>query len=354
MGKNAAAIAPLTFGSLFSGIGGLDLGLERAGMVCQWQVEIDEYAQKVLAKHWPNVARFRDIRECGQPVTRCDIWPVDLICGGFPCQDISNAGNKAGIEGSRSGLWKEYYRIICIFRPRYVVIENVAALTNRGLCTVLGDLAKIGYDAEWQIISAADVGALHLRKRIFIVAYPTSGRQQECQCSERLHDQFDSPGSSDVSDSYRDRCWQWENQQESGEESAPTSHVGADGTQAIMADTTSNRWQSWRTQCKGQQRDICTERRGSSLAHPDRQSLAVGEIFSRHSGAQFQTIKRSCSTGSGMWSVEPSVGRVADGVPSRVDRLRCLGNAVVSQVAELVGRLINEREILLQQAKEVA
>ena len=99
----------MRFGSLFAGIGGMDLGLERAGMECAWQVEIDPYCQKVLAKHWPDVQRFGDIKDCGAH----NLEPVDLICGGFPCQDISLAGKGAGIEGERSGLWSEYHRIIC-------------------------------------------------------------------------------------------------------------------------------------------------------------------------------------------------------------------------------------------------
>src|SRR5882724_9140205 len=164
----------LTFGSLFTGIGGMDLGLERAGMICKWQVEINEYASKVLTKHWPNVTRLRDVRDVG----RHNLAAVDLICGGFPCQDISNAGKRAGIDGERSGLWSEYARIICELRPRYVVVENVAALLERGMGRVLGDLAKIGYDAEWRSFRASNFGAPHRRERIFIVAYPCKIRSK--------------------------------------------------------------------------------------------------------------------------------------------------------------------------------
>jgi DNA (cytosine-5)-methyltransferase 1 len=156
------------FGSLFSGIGGMDLGLERAGMECAWQVEIGDYATRVLTKHWPNVPKYRDVREVGKH----NLEPVDLICGGFPCQDISNAGKRAGIDGERSGLWSEFHRIICELRPRYVLVENVAALLNRGMGRVLGDLAEVGYDAEWDCIRASDFGASHERERLFIVAYP--------------------------------------------------------------------------------------------------------------------------------------------------------------------------------------
>ena len=163
---------PLTVGSLFAGIGGLDLGLERAGMECKWQVEINEYSQRVLAKHWPDVRRWDDVRTWPQP----DTDRVDVICGGFPCQDISVAGRGAGLAGERSGLWREMLRIIRDIRPRYVVIENVAALLVRGLDTVLWDVAESGYDAEWSTVSACSMGAPHARDRLFIVAYRNEKR----------------------------------------------------------------------------------------------------------------------------------------------------------------------------------
>ncbi|MDY6895180.1 MAG: DNA cytosine methyltransferase, partial [Thermotogota bacterium] len=157
----------ITFGSLFAGIGGFDLGLERAGMECKWQVEIDPFCQKVLAKHWPEVKKYEDVRKVGKH----NLEPVDLICGGFPCQDISNAGSRLGLAGKRSGLWAEYYRIICELRPRFIVVENVSALLVRGFGVVLGDLATCGYNAEWQCFPAAYFGAPHPRDRVFIVAY---------------------------------------------------------------------------------------------------------------------------------------------------------------------------------------
>lgn len=173
----------LTFGSLFSGIGGMDLGLERAGFQVEWQVEIDDYAQKVLTRHWPNVARFRDVRDCGAH----NLKSVDLIAGGFPCQDISFAGKGAGLQGARSGLWYEFARIICEIRPRYILVENVAALLHRGMGDVLATLASFGYDAEWQVLSASKFGAPHLRERCFIIAYPcgtVQGNRRLCQYKE--------------------------------------------------------------------------------------------------------------------------------------------------------------------------
>lgn len=158
----------MKFGSLFAGAGGFDLGLERAGMICEWQVEIDEFARKILAQHWPTVPKFGDVRECGAH----NLAAVDLICGGFPCQDISNAGKRAGMDGERSGLWREFYRIICELRPRFIIVENVSDLLVRGMDRVLRDLAEGGYDAEWSVLSACSMGAPHTRERVFIVAYP--------------------------------------------------------------------------------------------------------------------------------------------------------------------------------------
>jgi len=169
----------LTFGSLFSGIGGFDLGLERVGMKCKWQVEIDEYATKILEKHWPKVRRYKDIKEVKE------LEYVDVICGGFPCQDISNAGKRAGITGERSSLWKEYLRVIRMVRPKYVIVENVAALINRGLDTVLADLASCGMDAEWDCIPASSIGAPHRRDRVFIIGtYRNTDSYNVMQVSE--------------------------------------------------------------------------------------------------------------------------------------------------------------------------
>ncbi len=163
----------MTFGSLFAGIGGIDLGLERAGLKCEWQVEHDPYALQVLEKHWPAVPRYRDVRYfLGSKRWRRvrSAWSVDCIAGGFPCQDISNAGKREGIGGARSGLWSEFSRIVRLLQPRYVLVENVPALTIRGLGVVLGDLASLGFDAEWGCIPAAAMGAPHPRWRLFIVA----------------------------------------------------------------------------------------------------------------------------------------------------------------------------------------
>lgn len=150
----------------------MDLGLERAGMECAWQVEIDPFCRRVLTKHWPNVPKYNDVREVGKH----NLEPVDLIAGGFPCQDISFSGNGAGIDGARSGLWREFARIVSELRPRLVLVENVPALLDRGMGRVLGDLAALRYDAEWDCIPAFALGAGHRRDRVFIVGNAMRGR----------------------------------------------------------------------------------------------------------------------------------------------------------------------------------
>lgn len=247
-------MANLTFGSLFAGIGGLDLGLERAGMTCKWQVEIDDYATRVLTKHWPNIPKYRDVREVGKH----NLEPVDLICGGFPCQDISVAGNQAGINGARSGLWSEYHRILCELRPRFVLVENVARLLFHGMGRVLGDLASIGFDAEWRVFRASDFGAPHKRDRVFIFAYSAGIR--------RNFPNHPAPALS-----------------------------SRNGIPNLFKPE--YRWQR--------------EDGGHSLER-------VG------------------------WTVEPAIRGSDDGVSTAMDQLRGLGNAVVPQVAEWIGKRIVE------------
>jgi DNA (cytosine-5)-methyltransferase 1 len=158
----------MTIGSLFSGIGGLELGLERAGLgPTLFQVEIDPFCRKVLEKHWPSALRFEDVKQVGSS----NLPRVDILCGGFPCQDVSSAGKAAGLKkGTRSGLWYEYLRIAQELKPAFVVVENVASGAARWLCEVRGNLHAIGYRTRAVALSARDVGAPHLRKRIFIVA----------------------------------------------------------------------------------------------------------------------------------------------------------------------------------------
>lgn len=160
-------------GSLFAGIGGFELGLERAipGLETIWQVEKEPFCQKVLKKNWPNSQIFENVEEAGAH----NLEPVDILCGGFPCQDISYCNGKGrGLNGKKSSLWFEMWRIISELRPRIVAMENVPAITFRGLERVLGSLSSLGYSVEWGVISARDLGAAHLRRRWFGIAYPNS------------------------------------------------------------------------------------------------------------------------------------------------------------------------------------
>lgn len=162
---------------LFSGIGGFELGFQRAGFAIAGMCEIEPYARAVLAARFPGVPVFGDIRNVTARALELAGVAPDVVTGGFPCQDISLAGKGAGLDGERSGLWREMHRVIAEVRPRWVVAENVAALRSRRLDQVLGSLAQIGYDAEWHCIPASAVGAPHRRDRIWIVAYPDSQPQ---------------------------------------------------------------------------------------------------------------------------------------------------------------------------------
>ncbi len=234
----------MRFLSLFSGIGGMDMGLERAGWTCVGQCEIDPYCRRVLAKHWPHVKQHDDVCTLDPK----DFPPFDAIVGGFPCQDVSNAGLRAGISASRSGLYRELLRCLRVAGCELAVLENVAALLGRGMGTVLGDLAKIGYDAEWHCIPACAIGSPHIRDRVFILAH------------------------------------------------SENAHV----SQVFKTDTELRK--EW----------------------PKRQFRGADGMYQ----------------GDQRWAPEPGVVRVVDGVPPKVDRLRGIGNAVVPQVAELIGRSI--------------
>lgn len=283
---------------LFSGIGGFSLGLERTGgfrtvAFC----EIEPYCRAVLRKHWPDVPCFGDVRD----LHVWDVGPVDVIAGGFPCQDISFAGKGAGLAGERSGLWWQYHRLIGEIRPAWVIAENVSALRTRGLDQVLGSLHALGYDAEWHCIPASAVGAPHRRDRIWIVAYRnTDGHGKPVVSLDAEAFRL----SGDVA--YADQL---------GAHRARTRSAGGHESEyggVALADAISERGRS-----RHAEREDATDARQSSR-HPQSRS----------------------------WEAEPDVGRVANGVPSRVDRLRALGNAVVPQIPEIIGRAILEAEAM--------
>ena len=172
----------MKLGSLFSGIGLFDLGLENVGFETIWQVEIDKHARQVLGRHWPNVPKYEDIRA----IDWSEVERPDVLAGGFPCQPFSAAGLRKGQSDERY-LWPEFYRAICSLRPRIVIVENVSALLGSPEWgTVLRDLAEAGYDAKWACIRASDVGAPHRRERIFVVAYANGQRQPSSNLERRV------------------------------------------------------------------------------------------------------------------------------------------------------------------------
>ena len=235
---------------LFSGGGMFSYGLERAGMETVAFCEIEEYPRKVLAKHWPNIPIYDDVRTLTKERLDSDgIGSIDVICGGFPCQDASTArtnndvnGSRKGINGEKTGLWKEFKRIISEFRPGFAVMENVSALlsgeSGEWFGDILRDLAEIGYDAVWHCIPASNIGAPHERDRVWIIAYPNEAQREGGCISERIYQEY--------------------------------------------ANARRNSW----------------------------------------------------------WEDKPGVHRVDDGIPSQMDRLALIGNAVVPQIPEIIGQAI--------------
>jgi len=280
---------------LFSGIGGFSLGLERTGgfetvAFC----EIDKKARQVLRKHWKDVPIFEDVTTLKGE----QLGTIDVICGGFPCQDISLAGRGAGLEGERSGLWFEFHRLIKEIRPQWVIAENVSALRSRGLDTVLRSLAEIGYDAEWHCIPAAAVGAPHQRDRIWIVAYP------------QLHGRSTTTLAGSPSETI---------QEEQARQDYSFNTTGASGIPTTQAD----------------------------VAYPHGTRLEGSEEagnFSRCWAHIHEQLAR-CRESNHFWHPESEICRVANGVSGRVDRIKQLGNAVVPQIPELIGRAILKAQL---------
>jgi DNA (cytosine-5)-methyltransferase 1 len=281
----------LTFGSLFSGIGGFDLGFERAGMVCKWQVEIDDYCTKVLQKHWPNVPKFRDVRICGGH----NLEPIDVVCGGFPCQPFSGAGKQRGADDDRN-LWPEMFRVVQELTPSWVVGENVSNIINLYLDDILSDLEGAGYEAWTLSIPACAFGAPHIRQRIFVVAYSSVAR------SRRLSVDADR-GSQGMANAHRIR-----------RAAAPQRENDAEAQGYWPNDLAGYAGQDAR-----------------SIPYSNREGLSQSE-------------RKWKLSGPSQWATEPDVGRVAHGIPDRVDRLRALGNALTPQQAEWIGRLIVSAE----------
>ncbi len=310
----------ITVGELFAGIGGIGLGLEMTGgFEVRWQVERDPYATRVLEKNWPDVKRWDDVTTF--PPTESDVWNVDLIAGGFPCQDISLAGKGAGLKGERSGLFYEIVRIAERIRPRYLLLENVAALLVRGLGEVLRALAEIGYDAEWHCIPAIAVGAPHRRDRVFILANAQHIGRDRVRANERKRKR---------------------------EEMGRVKLSGRDGSNGEMAYASgyrcakdAKRFPKPRSKAgsKIQHEKEWAENIYSDPGGKRRQGGSVQPFFWQPNlPGKLKGIREN--VGVRQWAIEPQLGRVANGVPSRVDRIRCLGNAVVPQVAQFIGEQI--------------
>ena len=300
--------------SLFAGIGGFDLGLERTGGFETVAVaEINPFGSRVLAERFPNAINVGDVEKAQYP-------DADFICAGFPCQDISFAGGGAGLAGTRSGLWREVVRAIRVVGPRGTLLENVAALLSRGMGTVLGDLAEVGHDAEWHCIPAGAVGAPHVRDRVWIY-------------SEPQHPDPDSIGSHRADEHFN------------GNAQPTDKQVGVVGS---LGGILANSYGQWKSQSEG----VFTDERGwacdcgvkADVSHAC--GFGRGQMVEREparasrEGPTSSLADANQSRGWGWWEVEPDVGRVADGIPARVDRLKSLGNAVVPQIPELIGRAI--------------
>ena len=292
---------------LFSGIGGFSLGLERTGgfetvAFC----EIEKFPQKVLAKHWPEVPIYEDVRNVTAKQLRADGIIPNVITGGFPCQDISVAGNQKGMgEGTRSGLWSECARLVGEIRPRYAIFENVTALLSgdngRWFQRVLFDLSEVGYDAEWHCIPASELGANHHRDRVWIIVYPSfnGGAGERGKLSQ------------------------------TDEQQAPKRQ---EGRLRKSINASSGRVDS------------------ENVPNTMRERLEGYRQFGKNEGAARQArqpiLSDHCkgSIQSECWAVEPSVGRVANGIPDRSHRLKGLGNAICPPISELIGRAILEAE----------
>jgi DNA (cytosine-5)-methyltransferase 1 len=324
--------------ALFAGAGGGILGGHLLGWRTVCAVEWEPYAACVLAARqndgvlppfpiWDDVQTFD-----GRP------WQgiVDVVSGGFPCQDISAAGKGAGIDGERSGMWREMARIIHEVRPRFVFVENSPMLTSRGLGTVLGDLASMGFDAKWGVLGAADVGAPHQRDRIWILAHTV------CQQEYRIR----GTGKQGWNPVGRDeQAAQQKNREASsdgfGRRNKKTNATDTDSFDDAMRGDSQNYEKSMGIGGDEPRGSFCdsgsgckeSAGKGRSMAHSQDErnvrggrQLGVVEEEHHHRGSQ-------TNGGGKWWEVEPDLGRVADGVAARVDRLKAIGNGQVPEVA---------------------
>jgi DNA (cytosine-5)-methyltransferase 1 len=285
---------------LFHGIGGFALGAYWAGMKFKnhFCSDIEPYSQELYKLRFPDSIQLGDITKIDTEELKKygDNW---IITGGFPCQDISIAGKGEGIHGKRSGLWFEYWRIIRDLRPQFAIMENVGMLISRGLREVLGSLTEIGYNAEWQDIRASDMGAPHKRERLWIVAYSS-------------HDRLERKPSKKINNKKN--------------EAQKRCEIGGKYKKKNASDTNMQRFE-WESNDRDN-RNLVNER--STILCDDAKSEKTMLARQRKS-------KRYIN-----WKLEPDVGRLANGVPDKVDRLKGLGNAIVPQIAQLLFEQIKE------------
>jgi DNA (cytosine-5)-methyltransferase 1 len=353
--------------ALFAGAGGGILGGKLLGWRTVCAVEIEPYARRVLLARqddgclepfpiWDDVRTFD-----GKP------WRglVDVISGGFPCQDISAAGKGAGLAGERSGLWSEFARIIREVEPRFVLVENSPMLTSRGLGRVLGDLAAMGYDASWGVLGAVDAGAPHKRERIWIVAY---AHGFDLRAGTRGEDgpKAGYGGESIALANPANNGSGWREQQpESGEGARHVANGALDGRGTrrpgrsdpsdpgkpelslhALANAGGGRCDRSESRQDQQSGRTETERTSENLADADRAGFEE-QRSTVANGAQHEAAE--CG---GWWLAEPDVGRVAHGVASRVDRLRALGNGQVPAVVALAWNLLKPMKNPTRSAEE--
>ena len=293
---------------LFSGIGGFSLGLEKAGMETVAFCEIDPFCQKVLKKHWPDVPIFEDVRGFDYD------GRADLICGGDPCQPFSVAGKRRGQSDDRH-LWPAMFSLIKKYRPRWVIGENVAGHINMGLDDVLADLESEAYTATPFVIPACGVNAPHRRERVWIVGY-----------SEHDGPSTQSKLRGDEAPGNKRRAKKPEK-----------------ARQLEGADRPPNAASVRRSEGGGKRKDVADT--DNKRLQGSEQGGEHQEENSRWEESALRSVAERLSDGGGHWAVEPNVGRVANGVPRRMDRLRALGNAVVPQIPEIIGRAIMEIEL---------
>jgi len=357
---------------LFSGIGGFSLGLEATGgfetvAFCDY----DPYCQKVLRKNWPWVTIYDDIKELNhEKLNSNGHTKIDIITGGYPCQPFSVAGRQQGEKDSRH-LWPEYFRLIKELRPTWVIGENVSGHVKLGLDTVLENLESEGYSARTFSISASSIGANHQRERLWIIAHSNNAGDRTSQSSIDRHGQktnqrreeltqFESGGHGEnLENTGRSRGsgseFQRKNENEIGEGNADQFERSSSTSQSNVADSDSHQ-QTQRRQCSNVEEESYVgrnfERRGrtndrercvrttrqsseNDMVYSDSERLEKWESIGENFSQEYQTL-----IGADWWSTEPDVGRVANGVPKRVDRLKSLGNSLVPHIPYYIGMSI--------------